>query len=419
MSTLQEKEDLRNLPLREGGMVDLNEMMRRELESMVNQIMDWQADELCGEGNRRNGYRERKLATVLGEITMRIPKLREGTYFPDELIRPYSRVDRAMVAIVREVYVRGLSTRKIEKAADALGFAGLSPSRVSRMTSDLDEEVAALNARRFEGAAFPYLWLDATYLRCRDEGHVRSRGVVTAIACGDDGSRRFVGFDVVDTESAASWKAFLRGLRKRGVTGVRCVVSDDHEGLVQAIAEVFQGAAWQRCIVHLERNVACWFPKKEDKAVATAAMKAVFAERDPRLVRAAYRQAAERIAQLKARAGELLEDAEADALAYLDFPYEHHVRLRTNNVQERANEEIKRRTKVVGVFPSAESMMRLVGSVLIDVNEEWLGASFIDAASLKDVRRSERDEEPIPEDVVELARIRVAAAIEEKLGKVA
>lgn len=419
MSTLQEKEDLRNLPLREGGMVDLNEMMRRELESMVNQIMDWQADELCGEGNRRNGYRERKLATVLGEITMRIPKLREGTYFPDELIRPYSRVDRAMVAIVREVYVRGLSTRKIEKAADALGFAGLSPSRVSRMTSDLDEEVAALNARRFEGAAFPYLWLDATYLRCRDEGHVRSRGVVTAIACGDDGSRRFVGFDVVDTESAASWKAFLRGLRKRGVTGVRCVVSDDHEGLVQAIAEVFQGAAWQRCIVHLERNVAGWFPKKEDKAVATAAMKAVFAERDPRLVRAAYRQAAERIAQLKARAGELLEDAEADALAYLDFPCEHHVRLRTNNVQERANEEIKRRTKVVGVFPSAESMMRLVGSVLIDVNEEWLGASFIDAASLKDVRRSERDEEPIPEDVVELARIRVAAAIEEKLGKVA
>ena len=419
MSTLQEKEDLRNLPLREGGMVDLNEMMRRELESMVNQIMGWQADELCGEGNRRNGYRERKLATVLGEITMRIPKLREGTYFPDELIRPYSRVDRAMVAIVREVYVRGLSTRKIEKAADALGFAGLSPSRVSRMTSDLDEEVAALNARRFEGSAFPYLWLDATYLRCRDEGHVRSRGVVTAIACGDDGSRRFVGFDVVDTESAASWKAFLRGLRKRGVTGVRCVVSDDHEGLVQAIAEVFQGAAWQRCIVHLERNVAGWFPKKEDKAVATAAMKAVFAERDPRLVRAAYRQAAERIAQLKARAGELLEDAEADALAYLDFPYEHHVRLRTNNVQERANEEIKRRTKVVGVFPSAESMMRLVGSVLIDVNEEWPGASFIDAASLKDVRRSERDEEPIPEDVVELARIRVAAAIEEKLGKVA
>ena len=419
MDTLQEKEGFKNLPLREDGTIDINEMMRRELERMVNQIMDWQADELCGEGNRRNGYRERKLVTVLGEITMRIPKLREGTYFPDELIRPYSRVDRAMVAIVKEVYVRGLSTRKIEKAADALEFASLSPSRVSRMTSELDEEVAALNAARFDGTAFPYLWLDATYLNCRDEGHVQSKGVVTAIACGDDGSRRFVGFGVVDTESAVSWKAFLRGLRRRGVAGVKCVVSDDHEGLVQAVAEVFQGAAWQRCIVHLERNVAGWFSRREEKLTAVAAMKAVFAERDPQLVRAAYRQATERIAALKPHAGELLEDAEADALAYLDFPYEHHVRLRTNNVQERANEEIKRRTKVVNVFPSVESMMRLVGSVLIDVNEEWLGMNFIDAASLKDVCRSEPDRAPIPADVVELARIRVMTAIEEKLGKAA
>ena len=419
MDTVQEKEAFKNLPFREDGTIDINEMMRRELEHMVNQIMDWQADELRGEGNRRNGYRERKLVTVLGEITMRIPKLREGTYFPDELIRPYSRVDRAMVAIVKEVYVRGLSTRKIEKAANALEFASLSPSRVSRMTAELDEEVAALNAARFDGMAFPSLWLDATYLSCRDEGHVQSKGVVTTIACGEDGSRRFVGFGVVDTESAVSWKAFLRGLRRRGVTGVKCVVSDDHEGLVQAIAEVFQGAAWQRCIVHLERNVAGWFSKKEEKLTAIAAMKAVFAERDPQLVRAAYRQAAERIAQLKAHAGELLEDAEADALAYLDFPYEHHVRLRTNNVQERANEEIKRRTKVVGVFPSVESMMRLVGSVLIDVNEEWLEMNFIDAASLKGVCRSVPDCAPIPADVVELARIRVMAAIEEKLGKAA
>jgi transposase-like protein len=324
-----------------------------------------------------------------------------------------------MVAVVKEVYSRGLSTRKIVKAADALEFGSLSPSRVSRMTSELDEEVAALNAARFDGMGFPYLWLDATYLKCRDEGHVQSKGVVTAIACGEDGSRRFVGFDVVDTESAASWKAFLRGLRRRGVRGVRCVVSDAHEGLVQAIPEVFQGAAWQRCIVHLERDVAGWFQKKEDRAAATAAMKAVFAERDPQLVRAAYRQAAERISQIKARAGELLEDAEADALAYLDFPYEHHVRLRTNNVQERANEEIKRRTKVVGVFPSVGSMMRLVGSVLIDVNEEWLEMNFIDAASLKDVRRSEADRRPIPPDVMEKARICVAAAIEEKLGKAA
>ena len=166
-------------------------------------------------------------------------------------------------------------------------------------------------------------------------------------------------------------------------------------------------------------GVAGWFPKKEDKAVALAAMKAVFAERDPQLVRAAYRQATARIAQIKPRAGELLEDAEADALAYLDFPYEHHVRLRTNNVQERANGEIKRRTKVVGVFPSVESMTRLVGSVLVDVNEEWLGMNFIDAASLAGVRRAAPDASPIPDDVVELARVRVMTAIEEKLGKAA
>ena len=419
MDTLQEKEALQNLPFREDGTIDLVELARMQLEAMVNQIMDWQADELCGEGNRRNGYRERGLLTPVGEITLRIPKLREGTYFPDELIRPYSRVDRAMVAVVKEVYVRGLSTRKIEKAANALEFGSLSPSRVSRMTSDLDEEVAALNAARFDGMEFPYLWLDATYLSCRDEGHVQSKGMVTAIGCGGDGSRRFVGFGVVDTESAVSWKSFLRGLRKQGVRGVRCVVSDAHEGLVQAISEVLQGAAWQRCIVHLERDVAGWFPKKEDKAVALAAMKAVFAERDPQLVRAAYRQATARIAQIKPRAGELLEDAEADALAYLDFPYEHHVRLRTNNVQERANGEIKRRTKVVGVFPSVESMTRLVGSVLVDVNEEWLGMNFIDAASLAGVRRAAPDASPIPDDVVELARVRVMTAIEEKLGKAA
>lgn len=410
---------MRNLPLREDGTVDLMELGGRQLEAAVNQIMDWQADELVGEGNRRNGYRERRLVTALGEIALRIPKLREGTYFPDELVRPCSRVDRAMVAVVREVYARGLSTRKIEKAADALGFGSLSPSRVSRMTADLDEEVAALNAGRLGGTAFPYLWLDATYLRCRDEGHVQSKGVVTAIACGEDGSRRFVGFDVVDAESAASWKPFLPGLRRRGVSGVRRVVSDAHGGLAQAIAEVFQGAAWQRCIVHLERDAAGWFARREDRAAALAAVKAALAERDPQLVRACYREAAARLAEIRPRAGELLEDAEADALAHLDFPYAHHVRLRTNNVQERANEEIKRRAKVVGVFPSAESTMRLAGSVLVDVNEEWTGMGFIDAASLRGVERSSAEPAPIPGDVAEKARICVAAAIEEKTGRAA
>lgn len=414
MESIQQLLATGDMPVREDGSIDLTELARMSLEDMVNQIMDIQADELVGEGNRRNGYRERRLVTPVGEIVMRVPKLREGTYFPDEIVRPYSRVDRAVIATVREVYVRGMSTRKIEKAAEALEFPSLSPSRVSRMTADLDEEVAALNAARFDGMEFPYLWLDATFPKCRDDGHVQSKGVVTAIACGSDGQRRFVGFDAVDVESAASWKAFLRSLRRRGVHGVRCVTSDDHGGLVAAVAEVFPGAAWQRCIVHLERDVAGWFRSRPDRSVALAAMKATFAERDPQLVRASYRRACEVIGAISARAGGLLEDAEADALAYLDFPREHHLRLRTNNVQERANEEIKRRTKVVGVFPSAESLMRLVGSVLVDVNEEWMLGQFMDASSLVGLERDTSEPEPPSAEVVELARTRIAAAIEER-----
>ena len=414
MDSIQQLISTGGVPLRADGTIDLTELARMSLEDMVNQIMDIQADELCGEGNRRNGYRERSLVTPVGEITMRIPKLREGSYFPDEIVRPYSRVDRAVVAAVREAYVRGMSTRKIEKAADELEFASLSASRVSRMTADLDEEVAALNARRFEGMGFPYLWLDATFPKCRDRGRVQKAGVVTAIACGEDGQRRFVGFDVVDTESESSWKEFLRSLRRRGVGGVKCVVSDDHCGLVTAVAEVFPGAAWQRCIVHLERDVARWFTRKSDKATAVAAMKAVFAEREPQMVRAAYRQACEVIGSLSRRRGELLEDAEVDALTYLDFPAEHHVKLRTNNVQERANREIKRRTRVVGAFPSRESLMRLVGAVLVDANDEWACKSFIGADTLAGLERDDSGPEQPTAEVLELARAKIEAAIAER-----
>lgn len=416
MFTLQEFDPMQNLPFRDDGTIDLPELGRIQLEQMVNQIMDWQADEICGKGNRRNGYRERGLLTPFGKITLRIPKLREGTYFPDEILHPYSRVDRAMVAIVKEVYVKGLSTRKIEKIAEELGFESLSPSRVSRMTSDLDEEVASFKTERLSEMSYPYLWLDATYLKCRDEGHIRSLALVSAIACGEDGARRYVGFDVVDTESASSWKAFLRTLRARGVRGVKCVTSDNHSGLVQAIAEVFQGATWQRCIVHLERDAAGWLHKSRDKKIGLAALKAVFTERDPQLVRAAYRRAAEIIGEINTRAGELLEDAEADALAYLDFPREHHIRLRTNNIQERANAEIKRRTRVVGAFPSIDAMKRLVGSVLIDVNEDWLDKNFIEAESLKNITKAETSSLPLPKEVIEKAKVLIAAAIEQKIA---
>jgi transposase-like protein len=218
--------------------------------------------------NSRNGYRERLLSTTVGDLALRIPKLRKGTYFPDGIIERYSRSDRALVAAVAEMYVAGVSTRKVEKVAAEMGVESLSASQVSRLCAVLDDEVSAFTTRVFEGVEFPYLWLDATYVKCRSGGHVRSQALVTAIAVGDDGIRRLVGVACADTESYGSWKAFLEGLGARGVTGVRLVASDAHAGLVQAIEEVYQGASWQRCIVHLQRNVSSQMRTRADRAKA-------------------------------------------------------------------------------------------------------------------------------------------------------
>ena len=375
-----------DMPIGPDGLIDFRALAVGLVEECVNAAMDLAADELLGEGNRRNGYRERRLKTVIGEITLRIPKLREGTYFPGEVLRPYSRTDRAMVGVVAEVYRLGLSTRKIERAAEELGFGGLSPSAVSRMASALDEDVASVAEAEYD-QEFPYLWLDATYVDCRDGGRVRGLAVVTAIAAGMDGSRRYVGLGCVDCESLDSWREFLRGLRARGVRGVRLVVSDAHAGLRRAVREVFPGASWQRCVAHLERDVAARIRGKAERRAALAALKAVFRETDPATVRAAYDRAAAEVGRVDRRAGELLEDAREDALCYLSFPAEHRLRIRTNNVQERANREIKRRTDVVQVFPSRASLLRLVGAALADANDAWARGHFMDAAGMSDLAR--------------------------------
>lgn len=403
---------LQNVTVREDGTIDLNELMRRLVERFVNELMDIQVEELYGGVTPRNGYRERILNTMVGPITLRIPKLREGTYFPSDIIRPYSRADRALVGAIAEMYVNGVSTRKVEKVAAEMGFEQLSSSQVSRMCATLDEEVAGLRSMRFSGMRFPYLWLDATYIKCRADGHVSNQAVVTAIAAGEDGSRQFVGLDVVDAESYASWKPFLLDLRRRGIDGVCCVTSDAHDGLVRAIQEVFPGAAWQRCIVHFERNLADLASGRDKRAKVLAASKAVFKETDPEMVREAYRQAASELESICPRAARAMEDAEPDVLAYLDFPQTHRVWLRTNNIQERANREIKRRTKVVQSFPSAESMIRLVGAVLVEVNEEWLAANFIDRRSLQGVLRREQARDSASEDVRAKAAILIKTAIE-------
>lgn len=370
---------------------DLQAFGRRMLELLVNSAMSAKADEACnaaygardpGRENSRNGYRSRGLSTAVGDIELRIPKLRSGSFFPEDVIERYSRVDRALAAAVAEMYVRGVSTRKVEEVAGALGVRSMSKSQVSRLCSSLDAEVAAFRAQRFDGTRFCYLWLDATYVKCRVDGRSVSQAVVTAIGLDDSGHKPFLGVDCVDTESRADWGAFLGGLRERGVSGVRLVVSDAHEGLRAAVAETFQGAAWQRCITHLMRNVAAKVRKRDDQRRAREAMKAAFAQKSPLVVRACYQLAAEEVGRMSPPAGELMAAAEDDALAYLAFPATHRTKIRTNNVQERANREIKRRTRVVQGFPSRESLIRLVGAALAEADEEWSQRCTISRPSL-------------------------------------
>ncbi len=392
------------IPRFDDGMVNMQELIRTMAEALVNEIMSAQADELCDSSeNTRNGYRERKLTTCVGTITMRIPKLRIGSYFPDELIERYSRVDRAVVATIAEMYATGVSTRKVERVAQKLGIDKMSPSQVSRIVSVLDASVEDLQKRTFEGMRFAYLWLDATYIKCRTEGHVASVALVSAIAAADDGYRYVVGFDCVDTESYPSWLGFLRSLKERGVDGVVCVTSDAHAGLKRAIEEVFTGAAWQRCVVHLERNACACAKTKRARSLIGRIVSSIFREEDPYLVRELYSQAIDEIGKICKSAGELLEEAEADALAYLDFPKEHRRRLRTNNVQERMNREIKRRSRVVQVFPSTASLIRLVGAVLAEQDEDWSTRRYFNDSSI--LRAFEqRKSEPEPYDIEEIAR---------------
>ncbi len=375
------------IPRFDDGTVNINELVRTLAEAIVNEIMDAQAEDACAEGNQRNGHRERRLLASVGRITLRIPKLRRGTYFPEDLIERYSRVDRAVVA---EMVSSGVSTRKVEKVARALGVDRMSASQVSRICGSLDAAAADLRERTFDGASFPYLWIDATYIKCRDGGHVSSRAVVTAIGASSSGHRVLLGVDAADAEDYASWRAFLLSLRERGVAGVRCVTSDAHAGLRRAIEEVLPGAAWQRCVVHLERNVCALARNRRERALLGSVMRAVFAESDPALVRELYHLAVDEVGGFSAAAGALLEEAEADAPAYLDFPPAHHRRLRTNNVQERMNREIKRRANVVQVFPSRKSLIRLLGAVLSEMDGDWAARRWFTEESISEVFEDRR-----------------------------
>lgn len=373
---------LQQLPTHGDGPLDMRELAPTLLESMVNEVMDAQADMLCEDGaNSRDGHRERSLATPVDD-TLRIPKLRAGTCFPEGIIERYSRAGRAVAPAVAESWANGVSTRKMERIARKVGIKRLSKDQVSAMCRSLDAEVGELTTRGLGGIEVPYLFLDATYVKCRREGRVQSAAVVTAIGVGSDGVRRMLGIAAIDTEAHAGWLGFLRSLRERGLSGVRLVVSDAHAGLVRALSECLPGAGWQRCVVHLERDVCSLLPSKRHRSMAAKAMQTVFRESDPATVRSVYRAAIDAVGALSAAAGALLEDAGSNALAHLDFPAEHGRRIRTNNVRERMNREIRCRSRVVQVFPSTESVLRLVGAVCAEQDEDWSSRRYISPESM-------------------------------------
>lgn len=385
-----------DMPRFDDGMVNIQELIRIMAESIVNEVMDAQAEDACADGDQRNGCPERTLVTSVGAISLRIPKLRRDSYFPGDLLVRYSRADRAVIAAVSEMVTSGVSTRKIERVAAQMGVERMSASQVSRICKPLGDIVLDLQGRDLSDAALPCIWLDAAYIKCRDAGHVSSCALAAAIGAGPDGCRRLLGLDAMDTESYAGWPAFLRSLRERGADGVICVTSDAHEGLRRATGEVFSGAARRRCIVHLMRSASSCAPTRRKKAAVLAILHAVFSGRDPDLVRELYHLACEEIEGFCSEAAALLEEAEADALAYLGFPHAHHRRLRTNNVRERANRELKRRSRVVRVFPSKKSLIRMLGAVLAEMDEGWASRRWFAEESIAQAAAPTKPTAPAP-----------------------
>ena len=360
---------------------DLREFSAKCLEAMLNSAMSAEADEVCNASygertdervNSRNGYRERSLETTSGDITLEIPKLRHGTYYPEGIIEHYRRADTALALVAIEMYANGISTRKMKRVMKRLGVDSMSKSQVSELCKAIDEEVERLRTSSLLGHIIRYVWIDATYVSCRVDGRFVSVAVVTAIGLDEDGRRRFLGIDVFDTENYEDWRKFLQGLKDRGLNGVRLVVSDAHAGIVRAVRELFQGACWQRCITHLMRNAANAEGNELKRTIARECLKATFAQNDPTLVRACYRATVDRLVESGCnKSAELLANAENDALAYLQFPVAHRRKIRTNNIQERANREIKRRTDSVQCFPDKASVVRLVGAVLVEETMAW------------------------------------------------
>ena len=320
----------------------------------------------------RNGSRERLLATPAGDVQLRIPRFRTGSFFPS-LVEPRRRVDRALWAVVMEAYVSGVSTRKVDELVAALGCeSGISKSEVSRICQGLDTQVQAFLNRPLEFSRYPYVYLDATYLHGRDPARrqVISRAVIVAVGIAANGQREVLGIEVGDSEDEAFWTAFLRRLRERGLSGVQLVISDAHAGLKKAIVRCCQGSSWQRCRVHFARNLLVKVPKGSQDMVA-AALRSVFVQTEAQAVVQQWDQVTRMLSEKFPAAAALMEQAREDVLAFRAFPPEHWRKIWSTNPLERLNKEIKRRTRVVGIFPNDASIVRLVGALLLEQQEEW------------------------------------------------
>jgi transposase-like protein len=391
-------------------LTDVTDRIRSATETLYQELIDAEAVSFIGAGPferttertaLRNGSRPRTLTTTAGDLDLRIPKLRAGSFFP-ALLERRRRVDQALFAVVMEAYVHGVSTRKVDDLVKALGAdTGISKSEVSRICSGLDAEVAQFRDRTLAVQDFPYVFLDATYCKARVNHRIVSQAIVVAVGVAADGRREVLGFDVGDSENEDFWTSFLRGLKTRGLGGVKLVISDAHTGLKKAIGTVFQGAGWQRCRVHFMRNVLAVVPKGSQEMVASI-IRTIFAQPDREHIEKQFGEVTTMLGRSHPKVAAMLTDAQPDLLAFAAFPRRHWRQIWSTNPLERVNKEIKRRTDVVGVFPNPAALLRLAGSVLIEQHDEWEAGErrYFSEASMLELATMNNPVEVIKEAVI-------------------